>query len=145
MVATLRFAYRVKYKNMLTSYLSMGFTLIEVIIVLAIAGILASLAFPSYQDHVTHIHRNEGKTALLDLANQMENYYSKHHTYESAIMDQSSLSHHYAFSIIQATKTSYIIQATPTSADNHCQSLTLNQDGEKGISREATGTVEQCW
>ena len=53
-----------------------GFTLIELMIVVAIVSILAAVAFPSYQQHVLRGNRAEGRTALLDAAARLERYYS---------------------------------------------------------------------
>ena len=122
-----------------------GFTLVEIMIVLAIVGILAFFAYPNYQNYLTRSYRNEAKYALLDLANQMENYYSKHQTYESAAVNLTALTNRYTLSVIQASKTTYILQATPINTDAYCQSFTLNQDGEKDITGAPKGTVEQCW
>jgi len=122
-----------------------GYTLIELMIVLAIVGVLTLFAYPNYQNYLIHTHRNEAKIALLDLANQMEHYYSKHQTYESATVNLNDLSKSYTLSIVKATKTTYLLQAKPINTDAFCQSFTLNQKGKKNITGSPTGTVEQCW
>ena len=61
-----------------------GFTLIELVIAMAIIGILASIAYPSYLDYITRARRQDGQTALLELANQMEQYYANNNTYQTA-------------------------------------------------------------
>lgn len=58
-----------------------GFTLIEVVVALAIAIILASVAVPSYLDSVRKSRRMEGRAALLQLMQQQERYYSLHNSY----------------------------------------------------------------
>ena len=140
-----------------------GFTLIEVVIVMAIVGILASIAYPSYQDHLTRARRSDGQSALLDLANRMEDYYSDRNSYQSAtvgtggghdVLSRSlTPTNGYTLEIIHATEDTYILQATPTGsqgkADTRCQSLTFNYLGTKGIASgpqgAPTGTAEQCW
>ncbi len=58
-----------------------GFTLIELMIVVAIVGILAAIAYPNYQDSVRKGRRNDGQTALLDAAQKMELYYARNAKY----------------------------------------------------------------
>ena len=58
-----------------------GFTLIELMITVAIVGILASIALPAYTDAVLKSRRAEGRTALLDLLQQQERYMTQRNTY----------------------------------------------------------------
>jgi len=58
-----------------------GFTLVELLVALAIAAILAAIAYPSYSGAVRRTRRSEGKTALLQLMQQEERYYSQHNSY----------------------------------------------------------------
>lgn len=58
-----------------------GFTLIEVMVVLVVVSVLASIAYPSYQDAVRKAKRAEGRTALMQLMQQQERYYSQHNNY----------------------------------------------------------------
>ena len=61
-----------------------GFTLIELMVAIAIIGILAAIAFPSYQDSVRKSKRAEGKAALLDLQNRLERYFIDRNSYATA-------------------------------------------------------------
>ena len=140
-----------------------GYTLIEVLIVMAIAGILASIAYPSYQDYVTRARRSDGQSALLDLGNRMEDYYLDQKSYQSAtigtggthdVLSRATTPENgYTLEIVHATENSYVLQATPIGAqaraDTRCQSLTFNYLGTKGITSgpagEPIGTAEQCW
>lgn len=60
-----------------------GFTLIELMITVAIVGVLAAIAYPSYQDSVLKGRRAEGRTALLNLLQQQERYYTQTGSYLS--------------------------------------------------------------
>lgn len=60
-----------------------GFTLIEVMITVAIVGILAAIAYPSYIDYVTKSGRAEGVAAVMEVANLQEQYYLDNRTYAS--------------------------------------------------------------
>lgn len=140
-----------------------GFTLIELLIVLAIAAILVSIAYPSYNQYLEKSRRTDGQSALMDLANRMENYYIEHNSYASATLagnnvDTDVLSNNisagqwYLLSIIAQDDFSFTLQATPQNAqayDRLCQSLTLNHLGEKGIAEgpegKPTGNTNLCW
>ncbi|MGH8808016.1 MAG: type IV pilin protein [Noviherbaspirillum sp.] len=58
-----------------------GFTLLEVLVAVAIVGILAAIAYPSYTESVRKAKRTEGRSALLQLMQQLERFYSQRNTY----------------------------------------------------------------
>jgi type IV pilus assembly protein PilE len=140
-----------------------GFTLIELLIVITLMCILVSLGYPSYQHYIEQARRTDGQSALLDLANRLEDYYAEHNTYATATVGTgnsetdvypftTSPTEWYMLSIITQDNDFFLIQATPQKAqisDTSCQSLTLNSLGEKGIERGPeglpTGAVEECW
>lgn len=139
-----------------------GFTLIELLVVLAIMGVLVSIAYPNYQQYLEKSRRTDGKSALMDLANRLEHYYSEHQTYESATIGQNpetdvlasvdSPDHYYQLSIVSQDNQGFVIQATPQqpqTQDTQCQSFTLNSMGEKGIVSgpmgEPSGNIAVCW
>lgn len=64
-----------------------GFTLIELMIVVVIIGILAMIAYPSYQESVTKTRRTDGKGLLLEVMSGQERYYTRNNTYSTDLTD----------------------------------------------------------
>ena len=140
-----------------------GFSLIELLTVLLIIGILTTIAYPGYRNYIIRAHRSDGQTALLDLANSMERYYSENNSYQNAtigsgretdvVSSNESNGGWYSLSITHATDSDYALQAAPiktqATSDTQCQSFTFNSFGARGIttgpSGAPTGTSTQCW
>ena len=132
-----------------------GFTLIELMIVVAVVGILAVIAYPSYNQYVTRSNRSVAASFMLSVANKQEQYMLDARQYASALSTlnlapPAEVSKNYAITVVAnnaATPPSYTITATPTGAqlsnDKNCANLTLDQTGAKGIS--GTGSVAACW
>ena len=70
-----------------TSRKAKGFTLIELVVAMVIAAILAAIAIPAYSNYVRKSRRTEAKTALLDLASLEERYFSTSNTYSGTATD----------------------------------------------------------
>ncbi len=132
-------------------YPLLGFSLIEMMIALAIGGILAAIAVPAYTDYMVHARRADGKQALLDLAARMERYYSENNTYATATLANvgtgaSSPKGYYTLSISAQSASAYTVQAAPAGAqasDTDCGSLTYNQAGQQNVT--GTHSVADCW
>ena len=133
-----------------------GFSLIELMIVLAITSILASLAYANYTDRIIRARRLDGKVSLLALANQIERFSTYEHTYKLSPelkqkLPQQSTNGFYQLSIIRASDRAFKVQATPikTQTDKQCESFTFDQIGHKGLAAgpwgEPTGDVDACW
>jgi type IV pilus assembly protein PilE len=140
-----------------------GFTLIELMVTVTIVGILASIAYPSYQDSVMKSRRADAKGALLGFENAMERYFTGHNTYLgagagggntgtptifSATSPVDGGTAYYDLTIDAATASTYTLNATPAGvqANDKCGTLTLTHTGVKGIAGAASGvTVADCW
>ncbi len=127
-----------------------GFSLIELVIVLAITGILITFTYPIYQEHFIRDRRNQAKATLLELANQMELYYAEHQQYQEITKPQSE---YYEFTITTVPTNTFILKAIPVSTqkqiDKKCQTLTLNHLGQKrieaGDSEVPSEAIDRCW
>ena len=119
-----------------------GFTLIEIMIVVAVIGILAAIAFPSYSRYVDRSAIADGKSLLLSAAQQMERCFTRENTYTGCdgVDERLSDGRFYAIDVGDPTTTTYSISAlaqrTPPRPET-CRTLTLNQRGVTG--------PEGCW
>jgi len=125
-----------------------GFTLIELMIVVIIIGILASIAYPSYVDSVRKARRSDAQAVLVESANIMERAYTEFNAYNSAStalpfsVSPKTGTTYYNLSFSARTATTYIIRAIPTGSQtaDDCLTLTLSSTGAKTAS--GTGS---CW
>ncbi|MBL0090753.1 MAG: type IV pilin protein [Ideonella sp.] len=129
-----------------------GFTLIELMVTVAIMGILVAVGFPSYQQHMAKGRRADGRAALVELAQRMERYYTERSTYATAtlggagIYPSTSPQGHYTLAITAKTATTFTVQATPTGTqlNDACGSLIYNHMGDKSVSG-GTMSAASCW
>lgn len=133
--------------------LSRGFTLIELMIGVAILAILVSLAYPSYLAQVAKGRRTDGKSALLDVAQRMERYYTERGTYVGAALGAAgihasiSAQDYYTLAITAQSAAAYTITATPKGpqAGDACGTYSYNQSGAKAVGGGATLSATVCW
>jgi len=130
-----------------------GFTLIEVMIVVAIIGILAAIAYPSYDEYVKRGNRTEGQAFLSDVAARQERYFSQNNKYITAVGDIAKLglsnanspTSKYTLAIATvANDGGYTLTANQQFGDTKCGNLSLNALGVK--NRSGSGkSVNDCW
>lgn len=135
-----------------------GFTLVELLIVIAIMGVLMSIALPAYQNSVLRSGRAEAKSELLQVASDQERYFSNFNTYVDdatplntpvvADRDRTTQNGLYTISVAAcgggAITNCFVATATAAGdqAADACTTLTISNTGARG----ATGdTTEECW
>lgn len=131
-------------------------------IVVAIIGILAAIAFPSYSEYIQRGRRAEAQAALMEAAQYMQRFYAANNSYDTTVSNagvalpdslkrsprDSSAAKVYGirFATNQPTPTTFQLEAVPTTGGpmdgDRCGTLSLTQTGVKGVS---SGTVKDCW
>jgi type IV pilus assembly protein PilE len=121
-----------------------GFTLIELMIVVAIVGILASVAIPSYQEYVKRGRAADATSTLADMRIRMEQYFQDNRTYIGGpcAAPNGADTVHFTFSCsVAATATNYTLKAQGLAAGGMAAySYTITADNTKGSAFNAS-----CW
>lgn len=150
-----------------------GYTLIEILIVVAILGILAAVAIPSYQRNIQAGNRSVAQAGLLDLANRQEQFYLDNRTYSASLTDlgfpaalvfgnggvsamavnnnqtlvaSDSPQRIYVIQVMAATQTDFTVAAVPQlgqADDVECGTFALTGTGLRTVS--GTWPVAECW
>lgn len=129
-----------------------GFSLIEVMIVVAIIAIISAVALPSYTEYVRRGHRSDARAALLQAAQWMERaatargvYPATNQVPEAVLRMQSG---RYNVAIVVADGRTFTLTATPAGAQvgDKCGNLTLTNTGERGVTNSVSPmNAQTCW
>jgi len=147
----------------LHSRFNQGFTLIEMMIVVAIIGILAAIAYPSYEEYVKSSRRAEAQSALMGLAAAMERHFTANNSYTGAgasganngapdiYYDQvpnGGGTAYYNLTVVSASDTAFVVQATPVNAQAGDGYLNMNNQGVRQWDKDNSGSIgasEKTW
>lgn len=141
-----------------------GFTLIELMVVVAVLGIIVAIGYPAYTDQVRKSRRAEGMGELLELADKMERHYSDQSTYDqtfggldmtaAALLGSSittTTNGYYNLAVVGTTSNvAFTLSAAPTTKGGQnkdkCGTFVVNSQGTKSLTGAASGyTNEDCW
>ena len=140
-----------------------GVTLIELMIVVIIIGIIASIAIPSYRNYVLRAQRTDATTALLRIAAAQEKHYLQWNTYTNNLaagpgdtpaglgIGTTTENGWYTLEVTQATPGIFRARAVAPSAspqfrDTDCRTFTIESTGARtALNASGTDNTETCW
>lgn len=133
-----------------------GFTLMELLVAVAIIGILSGIAIPSYNKYMLRSHRTDAQGALTGLSNAMERYHSANNTYVGATLGSGGIfaaespidgnSKYYNLSIAASSVSAYTLYATPKNGQAGDGRLSLDSTGSRVWNSKDDGTgTDTTW
>ena len=135
---------------------SRGFSLIELLITIAVLSLITTMAVNTYRGSVLKARRAEAKTSLMELAQLLERNYTETNSFATNISGNSYAlpftvsprngTTHYNLSLPVQTTMAFTLRAVPAGAqadDTRCNVLTLNQAGIK--TKSGSGPLAECW
>ena len=128
-----------------------GMTLVELLIVVAIVGILASIALPSWNSQVQKVRRADARNALLNVQLEQEKYRSTNGAYAGSLSDLGlghyETGNYYNVSIVSNSFTAFLATAAPNTnggqSDDSCGTFAISQSGI--VETEPFALVSECW
>ncbi|MDL2337796.1 MAG: type IV pilin protein [Pseudomonadota bacterium] len=148
---------------------SRGFTLIELMITVAIVGVLAAIAYPSYRDYIDRSRRSEAQGVLMEAAQWMERFYAENYRYDqntaAAPVAVATLfagrftqsprtgSASYTIGVQSATQTAFVVRATRTGAmaGDKCGNFEITSTGIRRLDNfnvslgNQAAAMQRCW
>lgn len=131
---------------------NLGFTLIELMIVIAIIAIIAVIAIPAYSDYVTRSKRADAKAGLLAFQLEQEKFRANNPTYATAAslgLPTNSPDGNYIIAVSGAVSaTTYQLTATPNAAsqnDPECGTFIIDENSNKSATGTTATPEATCW
>jgi type IV pilus assembly protein PilE len=140
-----------------------GFTLVELMVTVVVLALLTSISVSSYRNYMMRTHRTEATAALLQVQVAQEKFYLQNRTYATnaqltlaqpnglGLLATTTPGGYYTIRILNADPTTdFSAMATPDAtkgqaADTACQSISINQSGQKSASDGSNDTTATCW
>jgi type IV pilus assembly protein PilE len=125
-----------------------GFTLVELVVVVAIAAILATIAIPNYSEYVLRSNRTSAQGFITDIASRQAQFFIDRRTYATTVTalnmatpTEVATRYNVAIAVNAGPPLTYTVTATPTGPqlNDRCGALTIDQAGNK------TAAATRCW
>jgi type IV pilus assembly protein PilE len=145
---------KIHSKSQIEYLCNKGFTLIELMVVVAIIGVLAAIAIPAYSKYAVQAKRSAAESFIMSVANRQEQYIldARHYASSVAALNMvvpTDVDANYTITVsnVGTAPPTYSVNAEPKEAqaanDTQCGTLSINQAGTK--SQSGTGNVNDCW
>ncbi len=135
-----------------------GFTLVELMVTIAIVAIIAVIALPSFRSQILKSHRTDAKVTLSETAQKLERCYTEFNSYLynattapgcPRTSDLTGKSEYYNFTVtVAANGLTYTLKATAKGGqldDKNCKIFTLKETGDAASSNSANAVSSNCW
>jgi type IV pilus assembly protein PilE len=130
---------------------SQGFTLIELVIAMAIVGILATIAYASYSTQIQHSRRSDALTSVGSISSSLERCYAQAYAYtgctNAAAGIAASQNGYYSIATAVAAST-YTVTATPVggqAGDTSCAVIAVSNSGQSAANSQGVDATKTCW